>query len=245
MRPGFTVIVLNTNYCARLNIWTLYQSVDPSDQLKWLIIQLSAAEESGDFVHIVGHIPPDNRECTQSWLYNYLAITERYSHIIVGQFYGHTHRDEFRVLHSNSDCNKTIGFEILSPSFTPYDDDLKFNPSYRVISTDEQGQVIDIETYTYDMTLANADNGSKPEWGFEYSMTKDYLIAINNYDLDQFYKTLNRDSYYLQLFYSHYTRVNSQQTDYFCDNDCKTIIINDLNVCNPFDSPPKPITTVG
>ena len=89
LRPGFRIIVMNTNYCARLNIWSLYQSIDLSNHLKWLIEQLAMAEEDGDFVHIVGHIPPDNRECTQSWLYNYMAIVERYTETIVGQFFGY------------------------------------------------------------------------------------------------------------------------------------------------------------
>lgn len=138
---GFRVITLNSNYCARLNIWTLYRSIDPADHLKWLIKELSMAEEAGDLVHIVGHIPPDNRECSQSWVYNYLRIVERYSEIIVGQFFGHTHYDEFRSLHSVYDCRKPIGFEILSPSFSSYDASFKMNPAYRVIVAHDSGRV--------------------------------------------------------------------------------------------------------
>ena len=130
---------MNSNYCARLNIWTLYQSIDPADHLKWLINQLDAAEKEGDLVHIVGHVPPDNRECTQSWLFNFMAIVERYSDIIVAQFYGHTHWDEFRVLYSVHNSSKPIGLEIIGPSLTTYD---VMNPAYRVISCNKNGKIV-------------------------------------------------------------------------------------------------------
>ncbi|CAG2108413.1 unnamed protein product [Medioppia subpectinata] len=144
---GFRVIVLNTNYCARLNIWTYYDSVDPADQLKWLIKELVIAEQEGDYVHIVGHVPVDNRECTQAWVYNYLAIVERFSHTITAQFFGHTHADEFRVLYSNHNYSKPIGFEILSPSVTTFQ---TFNPSYRIITVTQNDIVITNSMSRYD-----------------------------------------------------------------------------------------------
>ena len=144
---GFRIIVLNSNYCSRLNIWTLYNSIDPADHLKWLITELSIAEEAGELVHIVGHIPPDNRECTQSWIYNYLRIVERYNETIVAQFFGHTHFDEFRSLHSVNDCSKPIGFEIVSPSFSTFDMSYKLNPTYRVIVAQHNGKGLLCEKY--------------------------------------------------------------------------------------------------
>ncbi len=136
IRPGFRVIVVNTNYCARLNIWSLYSPIDPADHLKWLIKELLIAEEVGDKVHIVGHVPPDNRECTQAWLYNFLAIVERFKDTIVAQFYGHTHADEFRVFHSNKNFSDPIGFGFIAPSLTTYH---VFNPAYRIYTTDKKG----------------------------------------------------------------------------------------------------------
>jgi len=94
------------------------------------------AQQAGDNVHIVGHIPPDDRECTQAWLYNFLAIVERFKDIIVAQFYGHTHADEFRVLYSNSNNSVPIGYEFVSPSLTTFD---SYNPAYRIFTTQENG----------------------------------------------------------------------------------------------------------
>jgi sphingomyelin phosphodiesterase len=136
-RPGLRVVCLNTNYCTRLNPWTLLDPVDPGEQLQWLAKQLQAAESSGDKVHILGHIPPDNRECTQAWLHNFLRILDRFEHVVLAQYYGHTHRDEFRVLYSpNSPGLRPISVAYVGPSVTPFTEN---NPAYRVYSMDHQG----------------------------------------------------------------------------------------------------------
>jgi sphingomyelin phosphodiesterase len=137
IRPGFRVIVLNTNYCARLNFWSLYNPIDPANHLKWLAQELLTAEQVGDSVHIVSHVVPDKKECTQAWLYNYLAIVERFKDTIVAQFYGHTHADEFRVLYSNNNFSEPIGYQFVSPSLSTYD---AHNPAYRVFKTDPKGK---------------------------------------------------------------------------------------------------------
>lgn len=99
--PTFKVIALNTNYCARLNFWLMYDPNDPGDQLKWLARELNQAEANGQKVHIIGHHPPDNQNCIQQWVHNYMSIIERYQNIITAQFFGHTHFDEFRILYSS------------------------------------------------------------------------------------------------------------------------------------------------
>jgi hypothetical protein len=66
IRPRFRVIVLNTNYCFRLNFWSLYNPRNPANHLKWLAQELLTAEQVSDSVHIVGHIVPDRRECNEA-----------------------------------------------------------------------------------------------------------------------------------------------------------------------------------
>ncbi|XP_054152469.1 sphingomyelin phosphodiesterase-like [Oppia nitens] len=244
IKPGFKIIVLNTNYCSRLNIWTYYDPIDPDNQLNWLYNELELAETAGQLVHIVGHIPPDNRECTQSWLYNYMAIVERFSDTIVGQFFGHTHYDEFRIYYSNNDCNKVIGFAILSPSVTSFDALLNLNPAYRIIKCYENGVIQDIDTYAMDLRRANSEPDRTPDWPFEYSMANDYSMRFTNRDFDRHIENIKRDNYYLQLFYSRYTRFSINENQY-CNTDCKTKIISDIMTCNAFTNYPKPITSVG
>lgn len=40
----FRLIILNTNFCARINFWTWYDTVDPGNQLKFLVKELFEAE---------------------------------------------------------------------------------------------------------------------------------------------------------------------------------------------------------
>lgn len=172
IRPGFRVICLNTNYCTRLNPWTLYDPVDPGKQLEWLSNELLAAEKDSDKVHIIGHIPPDSRECTQAWLYNYLRIIDRFQDTVLASYFGHTHRDEFRVLLSPHRKPKPISVAYIGPSITSFTQN---NPGYRVYYTDEQGFVKDHETYFYNLTEANTSN-YEPVWRREYN-------AYNKYNL--------------------------------------------------------------
>jgi sphingomyelin phosphodiesterase len=139
IRRGFRIIVLNTNFCARLNFWLLYNPIDPANHLKWLAQELLKAEQAGDRVHLLGHIPPDRRECTQAWVFNFINIVERFKDTIVGQFYGHSHADEFRVLYSNSDSSKPVGYQFVAPSLTTY---ALFNSAYRTYKTDSKGMNI-------------------------------------------------------------------------------------------------------
>ncbi len=139
IRPGFRVIVLNTNFCARLNFWLLYNPIDPANHLKWLVQELLKAEQAGDRVHLVGHIAPDRKGCTQAWIFNFINIVERFKDTIVGQFYGHSHADEFRVIYSNNNFSKPVGSQFVSPSLTTY---TNYNSAYRTYQTDTKGMNI-------------------------------------------------------------------------------------------------------
>ena len=57
-------------------------------------------------VHILGHIPPGHVDCVRVWSANFNAIISRYSNTVTGQFYGHTHTDEFQLFFSEE--NKVI-----------------------------------------------------------------------------------------------------------------------------------------
>lgn len=54
---------------------------DPDGVLSWLVSQLQDAENAGDYVHIMGHIPPT--ECLSQWSLNYYRIVNRYANFIL------------------------------------------------------------------------------------------------------------------------------------------------------------------
>lgn len=56
--PGFRVISLNNIHCYEMNFFTYPHPVDPDGTLAWLVAELQAAEDRGELVHLISHIPP-------------------------------------------------------------------------------------------------------------------------------------------------------------------------------------------
>lgn len=136
------IIALNTNLCARQNYWLLFDPIDPAGQLEWFVSQLQQAEQSGQTVHVLGHIPPDATECTATWFHNYLKIIERYRDVIVGMFFGHTHQDEIRLYYSNIPDQRPLGVGLLGGSITPFG---HVNPCYKIYSLNQKVYMFKLE----------------------------------------------------------------------------------------------------
>ncbi len=89
-----------------------------------LIQWLQYAEDHEEKVHIIGHHPP--RSCLPSFGWNFYAIVNRlviendrilsveificfrYENTISGQFYGHTHYDEFLMFYDEVDRKRPV-----------------------------------------------------------------------------------------------------------------------------------------
>ncbi|XP_058161802.1 sphingomyelin phosphodiesterase [Dasypus novemcinctus] len=172
-RPGLRLISLNMNFCSRENFWLLINSTDPAGQLQWLVGELQAAEDRGDKVHIIGHIPPGH--CLKSWSWNYYRIVARYENTLAGQFFGHTHVDEFEVFYDEETLSRPLAVAFLAPSATTY---IGLNPGYRVYQIDGNYSgtshvVLDHETYILNLTQANVP-GATPKWQRLYKARETY-----------------------------------------------------------------------
>lgn len=66
-------------------------------QLLWLVSVLEQAELDHEYVHIMAHIPPSSSYSLRAWGKAYAKIVLRFAHIISGQFFGHTHYDEWSI----------------------------------------------------------------------------------------------------------------------------------------------------
>ncbi|XP_015781051.1 uncharacterized protein LOC107359115 [Tetranychus urticae] len=236
VRPGFRITSINTNYCTRLNPWTLYNPIDPGSQLKWLVDELYDAENSGDKVHIIGHVPPDDKECTQAWLFNYLRIIDRFSSIVLAQYFGHTHHDEFRVLYSPYNSEKPTSMAYIGPSITPYTD---HNPAYRVYHTDNVGFIKDHETIYFNLTEANL-SPLGPQWRRGYTALDEFdLHHLGPEGWDALIDKLDFDDRLFQHFYRLSYRFNEAKDH--CNLSCKKSILKELRVTDPFKKKPKSI----
>ena len=84
------IISLNTNLFYRHNLWLYEEPMleDPSGQLAWLITELDAAEQAGERVYIIGHMPPGSADAFHE-ASNYLdQIINRYEATIAALFFG-------------------------------------------------------------------------------------------------------------------------------------------------------------
>lgn len=242
MRPGFRILSINTNYCARLNPWSFYDPVDPAGQLKWLAGELLEAERNNDKVHIIGHVPPDNRECTQAWLFNFINIVDRFRDTILAQFYGHTHRDEFRVIYSIEKTDEPVGVQYIGPSITPFTEN---NPAYRIYHQDSSGYLFDFETYYFNLTQANeAPIGVEPKWKFGYRVHESLNMThgLSPSEWNTYIKKMYDSDELFDEFYKNFYRSSDVKSDAICRNKCKFSRLSDLQLLHPYKTKPKPFS---
>ncbi|XP_037126442.1 sphingomyelin phosphodiesterase [Syngnathus acus] len=226
IQPGLRLVSLNMNFCARENFWLMVNSTDPANQLQWLVHVLQASEDKGEKVHIIGHIPPGL--CLGSWSWNYYHIINRYESTITGQFFGHTHFDEFQMFYDEETLNRPLGVAFISPSVTTY---INLNPGYRVYYVDGNYQsssrmVLDHETYILNLTEANYKLGEpqeNPKWTLLYRATEAYgLSSLFPSDLDGVVRGFFGDDRLFRKFW--YFRHKGHVSEP-CEETCKTGIL--------------------
>ncbi|KAK7069799.1 Sphingomyelin phosphodiesterase [Halocaridina rubra] len=220
IRPGFRIISINTNFCYRLNWWILYKSVDPGLLLRWLVRELQMAESKGELVHIIGHLPPYYADCYDQWAHQFNRVVSRYSHIIRGQFYGHSHYDEFRIHYDMKSPSNAVGIEYISPNNGPFHD---LNPSYRIFYIDGDHpettrNVLDYETWVMNLTHANVYDA--PHWYKLYSAKEDLeLPSLEPRHWDNLVKRMARDPQLFARYYRYMIQDSDMEKD--CDRACK------------------------
>ncbi|XP_037543311.1 sphingomyelin phosphodiesterase [Nematolebias whitei] len=231
-QPGLRVISLNMNFCARENFWLMVNSTDPANQLQWLVHVLQTSEDKGEKVHIIGHIPPGL--CLGSWSWNYYHIVNRYESTVAGQFFGHTHLDEFQMFYDEETITRPLGVAFIAPSVTTF---VNLNPGYRVYYVDGNYQgssrlVLDHETYILNLTEANHSPGlpgfpeKNPKWTLLYRATEAYGISsLVPSDCNELLQTfINNDRLFQKFWYFRYKGHESGP----CIESCKTTMLRFL-----------------
>jgi len=99
---GLRVISLNTDLYYRAN-WFNYirlNQPDDSGMLRFLTDELQDAEDNGDRVWIIGHVPTgwDGTNALEAPSNLFYQIVDRFApHVIANIFFGHTHEDQFSI----------------------------------------------------------------------------------------------------------------------------------------------------
>jgi len=234
INPRFRVLVVNTNVCYGFNMWQVYDPQDPGGQLEWLSLQLELTKQQNRTAHIIGHVPPGHEDCFKTWSREFYKITAKYKQTIRGQFYGHTHYDEFRLLHDPVFKTDPMNLMWIGPSLTPYRIE---NPGYRIYHMNignnfTYGDILDHETWVYDLVKANkayVDDNSvgylDVPWMKLYQATEVYDIPnLLPSNMQVLVNRMAKDRKAFNLFYKYYFKAISVNDTRHADQaSCDTI----------------------
>ncbi|KXT08056.1 hypothetical protein AC579_202 [Pseudocercospora musae] len=167
------IISLNTNLFYKFNLWVYEADMqyDPNRQFKWLVDELQSAEDAGERVYIIGHMPPGVNDALHDGSNYFDQVVNRYDATIAAMFWGHTHKESFELSYSNhSDLSHLTASMVsyISPSLTP----TSGSPAFRVFTVDPiTFGVLDITTYSAPLEHPGYQKKG-PVWS-EYSSAKD------------------------------------------------------------------------
>ncbi|KAI0218479.1 hypothetical protein L0F63_005459, partial [Massospora cicadina] len=238
--PGLKVISLNTNMCYILNFWLVSSlprdGQDPDSILHWLIKELQDSEDKGEKVYIIGHIPPSHPDCFRYWSDQFHQIVNRYHHIISGQFYGHTHLDQFQLFYrsqAEKAKDNAIGVAYIGPSVTTFE---HLNPGFRIYEVEpETFQIYDALTYFTDLGSV-FKSGTRPVWQLEYSARKSFDIPLKDTEpllpvwWHEVVSKIENDNATLQEYYQ--LMFKRARPNVICDKECHDLIICSLRASN-------------
>ncbi|XP_043196538.1 sphingomyelin phosphodiesterase-like isoform X1 [Amphibalanus amphitrite] len=178
VRPGFRIIVLNTNVAYRFNLWVLLTATsDPHHQLKWLAGELRAARAADERCHVVGHVSPADPDILPGWSHLYHSVIRSYQDVVTAQFFSHTHLNEIQLYKDDRDRPFSVSY--VAPSLTPWQ---KVNPGYRIYTIDgargnrSSWEVIDYERWVADLAEANERPEKGPRWHLQMSAAARYRL---------------------------------------------------------------------
>ncbi|KAB0799319.1 hypothetical protein PPYR_07199 [Photinus pyralis] len=219
-RPGFRIIALNSNVCYTMNFWLFHDDEDPFGQLQWLADTLAKAEKLGERVHILSHVATGDATCLHNWAEEYTKIIYRFSHIISAQFNGHTHNDDTVILFTQDKKPEPVNIAFNGGSLTPYSD---LNPNYKVYEVDSNTQnVLDFDTWSYNLTEANADPQISPQWKKLYSFKESFgLSSVTPNDVAKLVERMTKDPKLTESYFRFQSREADSSLALGCDSDCE------------------------
>ncbi|XP_038220094.1 sphingomyelin phosphodiesterase-like [Zerene cesonia] len=227
VRPGLRVISINNNVAYKYNWWLVFDPMDAKRHLDWLVSELYKAEQNGEKVHILSHIPPGVHDLTYTWTREYNRIINRFKSTIAAEFNGHLHSDEFRLFYDEN--NSPVAVAWGGGSATAY---INYNLNYKIATFGPQNfEPLSINSYIYNLTEANLTPGKRPHWFQLYDLKNTYGIqdlsptTLNNlvHSMVTDKKTL------LDIYNAFYSKLSDTRWPYcneYCkiDNLCKVVV---------------------
>jgi len=177
--------------------------------------ELTKAEAANEKVWIIGHIPcTATSSVIDDYCLQYTAIVNRFNDTVTGQFFGHTHTDEFVIFYNNNSNPTSVQF--IAPSVTTF---TNINPSFRIFEYDTSTyELLDLYQYHTNLTQANINNS--PTWTLTYQATKEYRIpdlSAASYQL--LWNNFVNNQTLLQLYVDNYQALGNIHS---CTDGCRT-----------------------
>ncbi|KAJ4488627.1 sphingomyelin phosphodiesterase [Lentinula lateritia] len=175
--PGMDLVILsvNTQYWYRQNLWVYDSDIfqpDPNGILSFMVEQLQAAENAGQKVWVIGHIPLGKPDIIEDQSNYYDQILQRYKDTIVGQFFGHSHKDQFEIAYSdynNQTAANAVGVGLICPALTP----TSGNPAFKVYDVDPDTLGI-MNIRVIFANMSDPSFQTNPTWTLYYDVRETY-----------------------------------------------------------------------
>lgn len=198
-----------------------YNACNPSDttnpaqdEFAWLEQTLADCKTKGQQVWLSYHIPPGmdiyksgkTHPCGAVTMWHerhnaaFIALVNKYSDIVKGNFAGHTHVDEFRLM---DDGKKVTSFVHITPAMSPI---FNNNPAFTELTWNPaKMELLNSVTYRF----GGIQTPSSNTWTEEYNYGKTYGISsINANSLDTLWQKMDTDPT-LHADYAKYYYVNN------------------------------------
>jgi len=179
--PGLRIISVNTLFYDYFNILT--RADDPAEQWDWFSKELIQARKNKEKVWIIAHIYPGNEEAKESYSIKYQNLINNFTDIVIGQFFGHSHKDQLLFLKNSTSITNMI---YIAPSVTPMGD---MNPSFRIFFYNRKTfEIVDFEQYYMNLTDANL----KKRTQFQLNYKASQFFNLPRLSLDGWVQSLKK-----------------------------------------------------
>uniref|UniRef100_A0A1A8EJK4 Acid sphingomyelinase-like phosphodiesterase n=1 Tax=Nothobranchius korthausae TaxID=1143690 RepID=A0A1A8EJK4_9TELE len=228
VKPGLRLVSLNTILYYGPDEVTLNMT-DPAGQFQWLEKTLEKAALNLEKVYVIAHVPVgflpffgNTTALRKAHNERLVSIFRKFSHVVAGHFYGHTHRDSIMVLLDQN--GKPVNSLFVSPAVTPIRDvreEYSNNPGFRAyLYNSNDYSVSDIWQYYLNLTEANEKQRS--DWKLEYIMTEAFgLTDLKPPSLLQLgLSFMLPQAKSFEEYFTHF--MVSYDRSITCDGDCKT-----------------------
>ncbi|KAJ6450148.1 sphingomyelin phosphodiesterase [Mycena sanguinolenta] len=175
--PGLNlrIIAVNTQYWYKQNLW-LYDSdvvqPDPNGIIAFLVDALQGAEDAGERAWIIGHIPLGKEDTMHDQSNYYDQVLQRYINTIAGQFFGHSHKDQFEIAYSNyseQTAANAVSVGLIGPALTP----TSGNPAFKFYDIDPDTFSV-MDSSVIFTNISDPEFQVRPTWGLYYSARETY-----------------------------------------------------------------------